>query len=75
MCAGAFYPSSENSEIPKHYGSRHRAAIGISEITDAFTIVLSEETGRIATTIAGTITGNTTLDSLRISLKQNIIVK
>lgn len=75
MCAGAFYPSSENSEIPNRYGSRHRAAIGISEVTDAFTIVLSEETGQIATTIAGTITGNTTIDSLRVSLKQNIIVK
>ena len=75
MCAGAFYPSSENADIPKHYGSRHRAALGISEVTDAFTIVLSEETGNIATTIAGTITSKVSLESLRVSLDQNIIVK
>lgn len=75
MCAGAFYPSSENADIPKQYGSRHRAALGISEVSDAFTIVLSEETGNIATTIAGTITSKVSLESLRVSLNQNIIVK
>ena len=75
MAAGAFYPSSANADIPKHYGSRHRAALGISEVSDAFTIVLSEETGNIATTIAGTITPKVSLESLRVSLNQNIIVK
>jgi len=44
-------------------------------VTDAFTIVVSEETGQIATTIAGTITGNVSLDSLRMSLEQHIIVQ
>ena len=75
MCAGAFYPPSENADIPKTYGSRHRAGLGISEVSDAFTIILSEETGNIATTIAGTITSNCTLESLRVSLDQNIIVR
>ena len=75
MCASAFYPSSDKNDIPQQYGSRHRAAIGISEVTDAFTIVVSEETGQIATTIAGTITGNVSLDSLRMSLEQHIIVQ
>lgn len=75
MCANAFYPSSDKVDIPQQYGSRHRAAIGISEVTDAFTIVVSEETGQIATTISGTITGNISIDGLKVSLTQHIIVQ
>ena len=75
MCAGAFLPSSDKADIPKNLGSRHRAAIGISEVSDAFTIVVSEETGHNSTTIDGTITTEVTIDNLRLSLMQNIIVK
>ena len=75
VCASAFLPSSDKNDIPQQYGSRHRAAIGISEVSDAFTIVVSEETGQIATTIGGTITGNVSLESLRVSLGQHIIVR
>ncbi len=74
-CASAFYQPSQKKDIPQHYGSRHRAAIGISEQSDAFTIIVSEETGHIATTISGTITGNVSLESLQHSLEQQIIVK
>ncbi len=74
-CASAFYQPSQKKDIPQHYGSRHRAAIGISEQSDAFTIVVSEETGRIATTIGGTITGNVSLESLKTSLEQQLIVR
>lgn len=74
-CASAFYTPSQKKDIPQHYGSRHRAAIGISEQSDAFTIVVSEETGQIATTVGGTITGSITLENLRISLNQQIIVR
>lgn len=48
LCAGAFYPSSDKIDIPKHLGSRHRAAIGISEISDSLTIVVSEQTGNVS---------------------------
>ena len=41
-CAGAYYPSTENFDIPKFLGTRHRAAIGISEKSDAITVVVSE---------------------------------
>lgn len=75
MCAGAFYPTSETGSIPKTYGSRHRAALGISEKSDAFTIVVSEETGNIAVTFDGTLTEKVSLDGLKVFLKQNIIVK
>ncbi len=74
-CASAFYQPSQKKDIPQHYGSRHRAAIGISEQSDAFTIVVSEETGHIAITIGGTITGNVSLESLRTSLDQHLIVR
>ena len=75
MCASAFYTPSDKSDIPQHYGSRHRAAIGISEDSDAFTLVVSEETGSISTTIGGTITSNLSSEALRQSLNQHIIVK
>lgn len=46
-CASAYFPPTQ-LDLPSRYGARHRAAIGISEITDAITIVISEETGRVA---------------------------
>ena len=75
MCAGAFYPTSKNAEIPKTYGSRHRAALGISENSDAFTIVVSEETGHISCTLDTTLTPNISIETLRHLLKQNMIIK
>ena len=53
-CASAYFPPT-NLELPNRYGSRHRAAIGISEITDAVTIVVSEETGSVSITQDGKI--------------------
>lgn len=51
-CAAAFYPPT-NKELSPKYGARHRAAIGISEITDSLTVVVSEETGTISFAING----------------------
>lgn len=54
--AACILPVSKNQRIPKHYGLRHRAALGISEKSNALAIVVSEETGRISLAEGGKIT-------------------
>lgn len=51
--AAAYLPLSDSTFIPKRLGTRHRAAVGISEVTDAITIVVSEETGGVTITRNG----------------------
>jgi diadenylate cyclase len=57
-------PVSSSQEISPALGLRHRAAIGMSEVTDAFTIVVSEETGRISVTENGKLMENVSPDEL-----------
>ena len=54
-CAGAYYVLSTRDNLDKTVGSRHRAALGIAEVTDSITIVVSEETGKISITYSGII--------------------
>lgn len=54
--ATCYLPLSENTSISKALGTRHRAAIGISEVSDSVTIVVSEETGKVSITYQGRIT-------------------
>lgn len=65
VSAGCILPVSHNLNIPKQFGLRHRAALGISEKTDALAIVVSEETGSISVTQNGEIKHNLTADELK----------
>lgn len=64
--AGAVFPTSENLKISTRLGTRHRAALGISEDSDCIAIIVSEETGRVSVAIGGQLTYNLTLDELKI---------
>lgn len=54
-CAAAYFPPTTR-DLPTRYGARHRAAVGISEITDSITIIVSEETGAISVAMRGQLT-------------------
>lgn len=56
--AGCILPVSKNQSIPKRLGLRHRAALGVTEATDAITIIVSEETGKISWAVNGEISVN-----------------
>lgn len=70
--AACYLPLSESPFISKELGTRHRAAMGISEVTDALTIVVSEETGGISCTKNGELHRDLDLDSLRSFLMSNL---
>ncbi len=75
MCAGAYFPSTDKYDVPKSFGTRHRAAIGISEKYDALTIVVSEETGNVSTTISGVINLELSNERLKEILDQYLVIK
>ena len=67
-CAGAVFPTSSSTKINKHVGTRHRAALGLAEETDAICLVVSEETGRLSVAIKGGLYYNLSLDDVRMML-------
>lgn len=64
MAAGCYLPLSENPFISKELGTRHRAAIGMSEVCDAICVVVSEETGQVSLAINGQIVRDIKEESL-----------
>ncbi len=70
---GCFLPLSHNQEIVKELGTRHRAAIGLSEVSDAFVIVVSEETGMISVARDGKLARNYDKESLTEELKRLLL--
>jgi diadenylate cyclase len=67
--AGSLFPLSDNPELDKALGMRHRAGVGLSEETDAIVIIVSEETGKISLAISGRLTRNLNKDELVTILK------
>lgn len=68
VAATCYLPLSDNMSISKELGTRHRAALGISEVTDTMTLVVSEETGAVSIAIAGELFRNIDADYLRSKL-------
>ncbi len=70
--ARAVFPTSDNLKISKRLGTRHRAALGISEETDCISLVVSEETGRFSLAVGGELMYNLTLDDIKIRLLEQL---
>lgn len=68
--AGCVLPLSENNALSRDLGTRHRASIGITEKTDAVSLVVSEETGAISVAVNGVLTRNLDEDSLKRMLSE-----
>ena len=74
-CARAVFPTSENSKIIKRLGTRHRAALGIAEITECISLMVSEETGRLSMAINGELHYNLTPDEIKVMLLEELSPK
>ena len=66
--AGCFLPLTQNTQISKDKGTRHRAGVGVSEVSDAVVIIVSEETGEISLAVGGSLFGGQNYTTLRQQL-------
>lgn len=73
QAAGCFLPLSKSLEIDRHYGTRHRAALGITEVSDAVVVIVSEETGKINICFDGQIILVNDENQLRKALRKYLI--
>lgn len=75
ITAGCVLPLTANNNLSRDLGTRHRAAIGLSEVTDAVIVAVSEETGKISIALNGSLTRNLARESLEKALQKLIIQK
>lgn len=73
--AACLLPLTSNTNLSRELGTRHRAALGMSEASDAMVIVVSEETGKISIALNGNLTRNLTGETLTNAIKRAIIPK
>jgi hypothetical protein len=71
--AACIFPLTQRSDLSKSLGTRHRAAIGLSEETDAVIVVVSEESGTISHAYKGQLVRNVTLEKLRAFLTSVLV--
>ena len=71
--ACAYLPLSESMLIPKEFGTRHRAAVGVSEVSDALTVVVSEETGDVSITLNNELRPGLTQEEFLDTLNRELI--
>lgn len=72
VAASAYLPISQNPNISSVFGTRHRAALGISEVNDVLVLVVSEETGRISIAHNGSLTSGMTIQKLRYEMQKHL---
>lgn len=72
IAATCYLPLSDNMLISKELGTRHRAALGISEVTDSYTIIVSEETGRVSLAKGGNLVACKTGENLKTELMPKV---
>lgn len=72
VAARCVLPVTEKENFPAHYGLRHRAAVGITENTDALAITVSEQTGAISLTLGGEINASLSKEKLKFLLENNL---
>jgi len=70
VAATCYLPVSKNMRLSKELGTRHRAGVGISEVTDSFTIIVSEQTGKVSLARNGTLISNIDGDYMRMKLQE-----
>ena len=72
IAARCVLPVTEKQNFPSNFGMRHRAAVGLTETTDALAITVSEQTGTVSITVHGEINSNLNRDKLRYLLEKNL---
>ena len=72
IAARCVLPVTEKENFPSHFGMRHRAAVGLTETTDALAITVSEQTGNVSLTVNGEINSNLNRDKLRYLIEKNL---
>ena len=70
--ASSVLPLSDSEDLPLHFGLRHRAAIGVTEVSDAVAVIVSEETGQISFAKNGNVNMNITHDELEELLNEEV---
>ncbi len=71
--AGCILPLTDNAQLSRELGTRHRAAVGISENSDALVVVVSEETGTLSVAVGGELKRNFSQEALRIALENGML--
>jgi DNA integrity scanning protein DisA with diadenylate cyclase activity len=72
LAARCVLPVSENNNFPPNLGMRHRAAVGITENTDALAVAVSEQSGEISYSMDGQLSMNVSLEQLREFLEKEL---
>lgn len=70
VAATCYLPLSESRRLSKELGTRHRAGVGVSEVSDSLTVIISEETGKVSVAYGGNLSSGLDRDTLREKLKE-----